>query len=402
MLAWKGDVMATESGELRLEQNQDISIAQLQEHMRDGFSVVRSPHIGNMAPYNLALAEAGVKLLLVDHMIVTGDKTYRPNVQIAAGKPSAVTTQRDTVVFRTPSSQEGVFVDELHMQSLASAVPGVDMVSNSDYLRQNESISRAVLQVAVQEMPELFDRVILSDGTTRADASRARQLAMAGTVAQLEDDIRAETEAAKAPNVADIVTGFVVEAVETQRDVQYHISGPAMVNYCAEGMAARAEIEKLYNLVATQTYLKGQLPGQLTVVLTKATDAQFLLPSDRVTAIEALERYQTYVAVDAEAKQRRNTAFSNGVSPASEEGQLVIAEARDMRAAAIELLGPSIAELREIVLGSADNPTGLVTQYDVLAAGGLYQAAMNREQTFAELAVTAKAIRKLKEPGNVS
>lgn len=57
----------------------DISIAQLIEIDKNGGRVLKTPHIGNIYPNNLALISLGIPTLLYDRTIGIKDKSFHPH-----------------------------------------------------------------------------------------------------------------------------------------------------------------------------------------------------------------------------------------------------------------------------------------------------------------------------------
>jgi hypothetical protein len=380
--------------ELGLTAQQDVSINDLVDYRDQGFSVLRSAHVGNLSPYNLSLADAGIPILAVDHNITGVDTTYFPEAIMVGGNKTVVA---ELGLLTCRAVVDGVPLDDLHLAAAKAATEGVTIFTNTEYVRRNELISGEVLLIAARVMPELFRRVVQPDGTVRHSSSSAG-LAEAGKCMQLLDDPRSEQVASLIPNEVDIILNFVIEALESERDVQFHVSGPAMVKYIGSILPT---LQKLYGVLAEQASFGTRLPEVLRVELVPALDARFAVTRDKAASLDTLlEEFDQLKLEQVKMNAKRKHFFASEMSKDGELRAEFLSSIRALETANsagfLNTLGesPIVPQLLVDAGNDSDN-IGFVTQYDVVAVGGLYVAAQNRELSFRELSGITRNLRKI-------
>lgn len=385
--------------QLEITEQSNISIAELVQKQADGFSVLRSAHVGNVAPYNLVLANAGIPTLLVDQTITGVDKNYFPEsiltqesqVTIA---PTGVLVSRAAVnVGAVPDSLPAALktdnLVELHIAGLEAAVPSTRAISDTAYVRKQEAIAGEITSLAARAMPALFSRVVLPDGRVERRADAAELLSSLGILA-LADEPSAPRSAVLMPLAVNIVTNFVAEALETDRAEQYHISGPDMVLYLRSGRRERKEVDALYELVKERASFKDGLPSRLTVQLVPGSYAVFATTAQRantlnqlLAAAEAAGQADQMIAADKKAYFTNHQ--TNGVDRTQFE-----AGVRERKRSVDRSLSEAAASIPELFV--APRTPGKITQYDVLQEGGLYVPSQTTEMSMADLARLAQRI----------
>lgn len=389
--------MSERESSLQIIDRQDLSIAELTDAMKQGKSVIRTPHVGNLSPYNLALAAEGIPLLLVDQNVGGYDTTYYPEAVVTrAGKLALADLH--TVSARTVVEQGEVtcYLDEYHIAALQRAVPGADAYTNTEYQRRNEAVVGEITLLAAHQMPELFKRVVRADGTTERSGRESVGLTLAGKTLQLGDDPRAEQRAALIPNEVNIVANFVVESLLTEQDEQFHISGPAMAVYLRDAKMADP-IQRLYALIKNNASFKDQLPPVLTVMVVDATDARFATTEDQAEQLDAL--VAAYDAMDqelADSNSQRRDFFATDASRQPQARTEFLSRIGQLEQAARDRVVEAMAVVPDTLNDAhAKGTTSFTSQYDVFALGGLYVAQANRIRSFAELSTMTKRLRKL-------
>ena len=388
--------MSSERSGLHIRVDQDLSIDDLLAAKQAGISVARTPHAGNFSPYNLALAEAGIPIRVVDTNITNYDATYYPESVISsAGRAVLTDTQVVTSRYRIDGTDQ--YLDEFHIGGVREAIPGADVVSLTEYARMREEITEQVVKIASHDMPQLFQREVREDGTTLQSA-RAADLARSGRTLQLTDDPRAEQLAAMMPNEVNIVSFFASEALLTERDVQHHVSGPAMVQYAPKGRVNQ-QLVQLYGLAREKASFGEQLPADLEVILSDATDARFAVPvqeqSQMDAAIEAVDQHDEELGI---LNADKKAFFGSDSSRDEQQRGAFLAETRT-RAASIDR---DAAELVRPIAGSlvdADKaePEQIRSQYGSIAEQGLYVPERMLGMSFAELRLLTRKMQKLVE-----
>lgn len=382
--------------EIQLEPN--VSIEDLQQAQQEGFSVLRSAHIGNARGYNLALAEAGLPMMLVDHTIVaqtpddSGDRNYLPGSIVRESGIEPLPVEVGGLALRTeirkPEMQETQFIDEFHVANLQQAFPDTNIVTNTEYLRNEETISQETIAVAAALTPELFRRLVEADGTMReTDSSFAGLLDTYGTL-QLNDDPRRE-RGVLLPNEVDMLIDFLVEALRSERDTQFHLSGPDMANY-TKSAVLQQQLQRLYEGVRQRTSFGKTLPEALTVKLVPAAHARYVTSPDNAEVMEALFSSLQEKSVIQEEKSR---FFATDAAKDPDQRQAFLDRMGEQQLAIMQDIGSLALELGGIFAGPREAP--FFSQYDVLEKG-IATADANKTWTMAELDALTKQITKMR------
>lgn len=372
--------------ELSINKQADISLNELVSKKEQGLSVVRSAHVGNSRMYNLVIANAGIDMLLVDHNQTLRDTNYQPEAIIQDGQKELLTDSKMTLSLRTRSDKDNKYLDEIHISSLRQTFPNTNIFSNTEYLRNNEQVAGEIISICVDNMPELFIRIALPDGTTNK-SFEASTLAKSSGVIQLQDDPREEKEVAMMPNEVDIICGFVIEALNTNSDIQFHISGPDMIKYIKSILP---NLKKIYSLLSSASFAN-KLPDNLIVELVPGASLSLATTKDSsakliplVNSIESLDIFE-------QESSRKRRQFFEGNKPSKEESKKLqdsIKLERDC------LIGEAVLALRGAneLLPSNDDPI-YTSQYDV-ASSGLFVPDLLGRLTIARLNKIMKTISK--------
>lgn len=378
---------------LQIQPNDSVSINNLLALQKRGFSVMRSAHIGNLSPYNLTLADAGIPLLLVDHNVTGADKNYFPEVVLTQSGETRV-AEDGTVTSRTPVG-DGQFLDELHVAGISKALPNATIITNTEYLRQNEAVAGEIAGLAAQYFPEEFNRIVQPDGTTQQVDSAVDMLDRLG-IMQLNDDPRAERPAVLMPNMLDIMVNFVVEALQSEKNVQYHVSGPDMIVYSVE----KKRLEKLqnfYEVIKREASFADRLPRRLIVQLVPGSNARFATSiKNQPKLTDLFTQLDISISALATLATSRKEFFTSSARN-NNQARRVFEAANSQQQFAYE---QAIVEQAEQVPGlfvAQKAQKGFVTQYDVIQDNGLFVAPQNTELTFNELKALAKRLAVLRK-----
>jgi hypothetical protein len=355
-----------------------------------GFSVLRSAHIGNLSPYNLTLADAGLPILSVDHTITGVDTNYFPE-SINTQTGSTIIAPLGKLACRTKAST-GEYLDELHLAAVQRNITNAKTFTNTEYLQANKPTIDEIVRVTLAEFPELFNRMALPDGSSQRQNDAAHFVTLLG-VMQLNDQPRAEKQAVIMPNILNIAANFVIEALQSQQATQYHLSGAAMVKYIGTLMPT---INQLYARLQQTASFGGSLPAHLTVRLVPTTPAKFATTVARAPKLDALlKTYQAASTALAELEERRRTFFGGSLAADTGAREQFVATAKSQQAAIEREVAGYIAEIPELFI--EPGTPGFVTQYDVENEGGLYVPAINRTASMAQLAAMSHKLTLIKK-----
>ena len=373
--------------QLTIIEKPDVSINDLIQIQADGISVLRSAHVGNLSPYNLALAQSGVRILLVDHNITGKDKNYFP--ELAASTTGTERLVRDGLlssrtVLDTGDTKDARYLDQFHIRTIEKAIPNSQLITNTDYVRKHDAIANEVLSISAACMPELFTRIVTADGSTKHVDDGTRRLQEKGAL-QLADDPRTVDGAVLIPNAVDIVLNFLIEALDSGEAVQYHLSGPAMVQYVLKQKEPMLPVlQMLYSDIVSKASFGSKLPDCLLVNLVPTAEAKFATTSARQPQLDNL---LAVIAAGESGKQllaaARASFFKEDACTDPRERQTL----EDLQRSEQARLVGAIALAAEATPEHFTEPrsTGFITQYDVLNEGGLYVPSTNRTATMAAL-----------------
>ncbi len=372
--------------------NPDISIQDLVQRQAEGFSVLRSAHVGNLQPYNMTLASLGIPILSVDHTITGVDKNYFPEL-IFTRDTSTLAAYTGRLVCKTMTLNEnrvetGQYLDEVQINAAREILGTEQIFTNTQYIRDNESIAGDIIGITMRACPQLYQRVV--DPAGYVQKGSFEKLIQGFGIMQLADDPRAEEPGLLVPNEVDILINFIVEALNSGRATQYHLSGPDMVQYL-KSEQPRQFLSELYQRVLAEAPFANKMPKNLDVQLVPTATAKFAttmqkapIMTDLSTAIEAR---QTELS---NAQRDRKQFFA---SPESKDQNVRDQALKDFKARETQYdqaIGELAAELPELFF-EPRTPT-FVTQYDVKAEGGLFVAPINLSFTMRQLAETMKFV----------
>lgn len=385
----QGEKMVNNTPQLIVDKDSSVSIQDLVERKDQGISVIRSAHVGNLSPYNLSLADAGIPILSVDHNVTGIDSNYMPEV-VARQTRQRTVAAIGRLVCRSVVSCECVrndqqaprqFLDDLHIGAVRKAVPNAAIMTNTEYLRANESVVQEIVSLALKEFPCVFTRTSQPDGSTKKEPNAASLVNTLG-IMQLNDDPRAEQEAVIMPNILDILANFVIESLESESDIQYHLSGPAMIKYI-DGLLP--ELQALYARCKWSPSLGPRLPDTLTVKLVPTADARFATTATRKTKLdEVLQANQEAEAELLGLQAERKSFFSSPSSKNNGTRSSFLASVNEREKALDLKVAEKLSTIPEVLINPGT--PGFITQYDLIEEGGLYVAPVNTTASMAELA----------------
>ncbi len=349
---------------------------------------MRTAHVGNQRPYNLAVAEAGLPMQLVDHTIVAqqpgepGDNNYLPGSIVTAeavtplelvGPPGRLTSKTRAA---EPETGQAVYLDQLHITSLRQAFPANPSIrTNTEYIRNAEVISGEVIKIALDTFPQLFTRVVQSDGTvSKVPYGHAVRYYPHYGILQLNDDPRTD-RGILVPNEVDIVLGFVVEALTKGGDTQYHLSGPDFYQYIKDHKLQQT-LNLLYAEVRREASFGSKLPETLNVRVVPAAEARFASArgnGDSLHKIFGLLREESSIRYSQSVHHKSLQQLEHGPSADAIQAKLLIesfiAENQREQNYVVKQLGRAALEASELFVGPREAP--FTSQYDVLASNGL-------------------------------
>ena len=379
---------------INLEPNlslQDVVTAQ-----QEGYSVMRSAHVGNLRGYNLAVASLGIPVLLVDHNVVAqypddfGDRNYLPGSIVRRDSITPLPVNRLGGLAMQTTTQDGQYLDQLHIASLQQAFANTSFFTNTSYVRSQESISGEIAKIALTTMPELFKRVVESDGSIQQATEAKRNYAFLADsygILQLNDDPRQE-RGLLLPNEVDILNNFVVEALRSGRSRQLHLSGPDMKDY-AMTTNLRDILNRLYKEVLELASFRRSLPEDIQVDLIPAAEARFASSRSQTRQLYTIFDYLSY---EDRVKEEKSAFFQSPNRQDDAQRDEFLAQIKTKEALVIDGLNLAVAEAKELFNGPRQAP--FTSQYDVINEGGLVMPGQNTHLSLENLRKLTKRLTK--------
>jgi len=252
---------------------------------------MKTPHIGNMYPNNLAVGALGIPLNCYDRTIGRMDKNFHPHRVIRGGASEVIALDgidrlTTHAVVDRPSRLApewfpiGTRVADGHMAALRAALPMAECIAYTDWLRERADRITAVLEVITDAFPSLWERLVHPDGRVVDYRVRNWSVVQAIGVYGITSDA---PSGLIVPNVVNILLDGVLECVSRGVTEVYHCSGPDMVRYIGE---LEDRLHALYDTVRSR--LGWGLPETLRFHLVPVADMRFAVPERRRAALDEL------------------------------------------------------------------------------------------------------------------
>jgi hypothetical protein len=277
-----------------------VSLQDLQQKMTDGYSVVKSPHVGNQHPSNLVCAALGIPLNVVTFTSGERDKNFHPHLQIKDG----VGTQISDPSVWTPFSVStcGAAIEDVHAGSIQQRFPKLSIQSDCGLMTTHQALAETVLRVITTTTQRLWYREVSTDGVV----TKHRGEAVADWDHISRDVFRVSNDTAGwvIPNRAHILFEFVLQSLESGRDSIYHLSGPQMVGYIC---GVQKTLSKSYDVLRKELPI---LPETLQVHVVPVASARMVTHKNNSVAFDALENtLRWYEGLVPEAKRSAVVQF---------------------------------------------------------------------------------------------
>lgn len=365
---------------LVLETAWDLSINDLLTEQAAGRSVLRTPHVGNMPVHNMALLDAGIPAWLVDYAVADKDPDYRAETVLQDGESTDIACAEGRLTCRA-KTEEGteVWLDKYHLAGLTEALPNAHLETYTDYVRRHETVAGETFSILARQFPDSFTHQVTADGLRMRTA--AKEDVHSQDIMQLADDHRSG-EALLPSNTHNLLATFVIEALESGADIQYHVSGSSLFKYAFANRTAE-QLDRMYRTVRAEATFGAKLPRALQVMIVPARAAVWATTDHRRESMDALiaateEHREGVELLEAE---RRSVFGPEGTAAMKEAFLSQVKERRhEIHLELLEVL----CEQPEVIADRATD--AFVTQYDVADEGGLYVAEQNRTMTMRDLA----------------
>lgn len=302
-----------------LNKNIKISLDGLLAEANKGISVVKTPHVGNVYPNNLAIAGLGIRMLFYDRTFGKQDYLFHPHMVIVGGK-SHIVADPDIITSHNRVTQSpdcvngnfpvGEFVSDCHMGVLRKSIPIVKAETYTNYIFRHREELLPILQYWTYIMPSVWKRRVECNGVVSEcviesweDASRVGVLG-----------IHSNVEGLIIPNVYNVALSAVIEALESGIDRQIHLSGPVMIKYIDK------MVRDVSLLCDAARKVNTAVPECITMDLVPVASMVFVAPQSRKTLLDELVKLLL----------ENLDAFLDGRCPlSSNEWSCIVKHARD-------------------------------------------------------------------------
>lgn len=280
---------------LLIENNHDeVSLMNLVSLRKQGYSVLKSPHVGNQHPSNLVCAALGIPLEMVSFTQGIRDVNFHPHVRIEGGcseelySPAtwtpfaSVEEVREISMisfFPPPLYASKVSATAYHQSSVKRLFPNTEVITDMERMQMYPALAATVLHASNEVIRGMWYRRTSADGVvTKKTQSCLSASALETDVFQFSNDASGWV----VPNLVHIIFDLVYQTLSSGRDVVYHLSGPQMVQYVG---GYTDKLELMYDSI--RQYIPA-LPLTLKARIVPVAAARFVTVPERVEALATL------------------------------------------------------------------------------------------------------------------
>lgn len=351
---------------LHIDARTDLSLLDLCRLRERGEHVLKTPHVGNQYPNNLAMAMLGIPIMCVDRTIGELDQNFHPHCVVHAGSAFRIAagdrlTTHTAVTVPHPRFGQyfplGGNVAEGHMRALRDAFPSAPIETQTECLtRQGEEVL-AFLEVLTRFRPTTWKRFVRSDGKVdhRFPPRSWAQVRIEGI-----HGVELVGGAGWIIPNAWAILWDVVSAGRQGKTEAHELSGPDMVRYIGK---LTCEIDRAYSVVRNGL-AAWQLPEHLTCHIVPVADMRLVVAEGRRNALERLvEAYWKFQSVSKGWSERIQAR--SGAARSEEIGR--VSQERDRET---NLLCEAALTVPEIFYQI--ERANFLSQYDLLTGTRLY------------------------------
>jgi hypothetical protein len=265
---------------LHIQNNYDhVSLNDLLCMRASGYSVLRSPHVGNQHLSSLVCAALQIPLEMVSFTQGLRDQNSWPHLRIQNGKGAQLYNPCTWTQFASVS--DGRTATQYHQSAVQQVFPDTEVLTDMERMQQYPALTATVLRATNQRVRGLWYRRASADGYV----SKRTQSQLSDS--DLETNVFQFSNAMSGwviPNRVHIIFDLIYQALSSGRDVVYHLSGPQMVQYISN-RKLQYELQLMYDAVRQCI---PELPLVLKVRIVPVAGARFAgLPADasRIKAV---------------------------------------------------------------------------------------------------------------------
>ncbi len=352
---------------LKISIHNNISLAGLIDIHRKGGLVLKTPHVGNIYPNNLAIASLKIPTLFYDRTLGKKDLNFHPNKIIYNGvseiisDPNILTSH--SIITRVsnkspyPLTLETSLVD-FHMGALKQALPQAICFTYSEYLKKNKDRVLKILEIATNLRPDLWTRTVSKIGiTSKSKAKNWSEIIKYGIYGVTNSE-----EGWIIPNPISILFHGTIDLQKTKVNDTYLLSGPDMYRYIN---GYQEELSEIYDCLR-KTLVDWYLPEILNCHIIPVINMRFIVENTHKDALDELvHSYLQFVSI------RETVGISFQKKLKSSETKDSIAEKNRLKQKIYDCLSKNFIPFTKTVFYDIEN-ANCFTQYDLLKSNGLY------------------------------
>ncbi len=274
----------------KVQERKDINLQALAEINKGGGSVVKTPHVGNWYPNNLAVAQTGIHMLAYDRNIGHKDSNFHPHKVILDGNTERVGCPKKMCTHLKVETQpenetvQRFFADRVaegHIKAIRTALPEAEIETFTDYLQRHRKEVLTVIREVTPHYNGLWERKVLSTGEVfRSSSPSLNELQQEGIYGVTDDQ-----EGWIVPLEICVLLCGVLEAMDYGVSQLFHLSGPDMKDYV--GTTMREQLNNMYELILGLDELN-RLPQKLEFNIVPVSHMRLAVPVSRQEKLDKL------------------------------------------------------------------------------------------------------------------
>ncbi|MBL7057734.1 hypothetical protein ISS03_00165 [Patescibacteria group bacterium] len=360
----------------------NLSFADLRDLHNRGMPVIKTPHVGNMYPNNLAVAKIGIPLLLNDRTIGYKDKNFHPHLIIQSGKYEAIAcdkkfTPHNVFQKRVNGYEIGSSVVNIHTAKLRRIFPNTRIETYTEYQQRHISIFTEIVNLLLRNYYQLFGKYVDTNGTIHLiQPSNESSIS--------KDKIFGITNAHEGwllPNIITILICGICEILDYQTYQSYHLSGPDMVRYIGQ---LRPTLNDLYDHICKHSSLP--IPPHLDYFLIPASEMRFAVHKSQESILNDL--IDSYLST----KTNRQNRSSQMQSATEDQKKELIATITRERKAHNNVFAQAVNTCKGIFYDI--HSAKYLSQHDLFESSDLYVHPWGIKTPIEEIVHTVKYMKK--------
>lgn len=345
----------------------DISIAQLIEIDKNGGRVLKTPHVGNIYPNNLALISLGIPTLLYDRTIGIRDKSFHPHKIVYNGTAEQIADPDTLSTHSRVECQPKNFILEenilgrkivdLHLDILRQALPQGNFFTYTQYLEDNKETASKIVKVIAKNFPQIWYRLVNEDGAIEKINNPTSEKILTKGIFGIDGN----SSGFIIPNPVNILLHGTVDVVKFHTEDIYLLSGPDMYMYMKD---YEAVLNNMYSCIKKTLDL--DLPNNINCHIIPTMKMRFIVTKDNKPILNKLIKlYENYIAVNTTTRD----LFNGSTERSNIESR--IEEKNKIKTKIIAYIDENYSILKNTMFYDV-SMSNCFTQYDLLVSHGLY------------------------------